>query len=154
MWVQHKTHHWIVPKVPGTKLLHRFQTPMFETYFGNLSRCSMENNWIHKFCLRMECYRCRNVALRHLTPPGEAAALVGAFQWLREQRGTALCSILSILQPGGMGGNPAPLGLEVVRWGLAVPERCPGTGHLPWKGPCPRARPTVVFSPQQSPIIP
>lgn len=119
MWVQHKTHPWIVPKVPGTKLLHRFQTPMFETYFGNLSRCSMENNWIHKFCLRMECYRCRNVALRHLTPPGEAAALVGAFQWLREQRGTALCSILSILQPGGMGGNPAPLGLEVVRWGLA-----------------------------------
>lgn len=77
----------------GTKLPHRFQTPMSET---NILEICPDAPWKSTGPMSSasgcEGYRCRKVPLRHLTPPGEAAALTGAFQCLREQRGTARAS--------------------------------------------------------------
>lgn len=57
-----------------------------------------------------------------------------------------------MLQPGALHGNPAPLGLGVVRWGLAALkgvlelssslEEAPALEHAP-----------QLFPPQQSPTI-
>lgn len=81
----------------GTKLLCRFQTPLSET--GILEIC-LSAPWKSAGPMSSpsgcEGYRCRNVPL---TPPGEAAALAGAFQSSERREGQQEHggSILSIL---------------------------------------------------------
>lgn len=152
-WVQHKTHPWMVHEEPGpsgTKLLHRFQTPMAET--GLLEIC-LSAPWKStgpvSSTTGCEGYRCRNVPLRHLNPPGEAAALLGVFfsaSESREGQQEHCGSILSTLQLGGSGahapaGSPtrksSTRGTGCCEMGPGTPERCPGIWHLPWKCPCP-----------------